>query len=315
MIQQATRSTPRLDLGVAFHEFDQSAEGFVADMVLPPLPVQKKDGTLSVIVRENLKVPNADHANGGTFQRVNLTSEDLTYNCLDYGLEGQLTDQDRANYASDYDAEYETVQNITRLMYMAREKRVKATVFNTTTFTGTALYKDYSASPWDTTTTNVITQVNFAKEKIRQNTGTRADSMLIGAGALNNLLANTVLIARFPGIEILTEEILRSNIARLFGLQNLEVGGRVEDSADEGQSFTASDIWPDDYALVYKKAQGSMANPGLGRQPEWTGVENGLGRVISYREEQTESDIFRVRDFSDDKLFDAYFGFLLKIDA
>jgi hypothetical protein len=314
MIQQATRAVPRLDLGVAFHEYDPSTDGFIADQVLPPLPVQKKAATLSVITRENRKVPNVDHANGGTFNRVVLTSEDMDYVCKDRGLEGQLTDEDRGNYASDYDSEYETTQNVTQLMYLAREKRVKAAVFNTTTFTGASLYKDYSGTPWDTVTTNVIVQINYAKEKVRLNTGVKPDSLLIGEAAMNNLLANTVILARFPGAPMISEADLRNNMARIFGLSNLIVGGQVEDSAKEGQSFSASDIWGDDYALIFKRAQGSMASPGLGRQPEWSGVENGLGRVVQYREEQTESDIYRVRDFSTEKLFDEYFGFLLKID-
>ena len=315
MIQQATRAVPRMDLGVAFHEFDPSKEGFIADQILPPLPVQKKAAKLSVITRENLKVAEVDHANGAAFNRVVLTSEDLDYVCKDRGLEGQLTDEDRANFATDYDAEYETVQNISQQIYLAREKRVKDAVFNTTTFSGASLYKDYSAAPWDTTTTNVIVHINYAKNYIRQNTGVMADSMVIGAGTLNNLLANTVILARFPGATLVTEADLRNNMARIFGLSNLIVGGKVEDSAKEGQSFSASDIWADDYCLVFKRAQGRMSSPGLGRQPEWTGVENGLGRVVEYREEQTESDIYRVRDFSIEKLFDKYFGFLLKVDA
>ena len=109
--------------------------------------------------------------------------------------------------------------------------------------------------------------------------------------------------------------MIRANLAAIFGLSNMIVGGQVEDSADEGQDFTASDIWGDDYAMVFKRAGGRMSSPGLGRQPEWTGVENGLGRVVEYREEQTESDIFRVRDFSIEKIFDKYFGHLMKIDA
>ena len=37
--------------------------------------------------------------------------------------------------------------------------------------------------------------------------------------------------------------------------------------------------------------------------------------VVQYREEQTESDIFRVREYCDELIADAYFGHLLKIDA
>lgn len=315
MIQQATRAVPRMDLGVAFHEYDPSTAGFIADQILPPLPVQKKAASLSVITRENRKVPDVDHANGATFNRVVLTSEDMDYVCKDRGLESQLTEEDRGNFASDYDAEYETTQNITQLMYLAREKRIKDAVFNTTTWTGSALYTDNSGSPWDTVSTDIILQVEAAMEKVRLNTGVRPDSMAIGEASMCNIRKNTGIKARFPGAVTITRKMIEDNLAAIFGLSNLIVGGQVEDSAKEGQSFTASDIWGDDYAMVFKKAQGSMSSPGLGRQPEWSGVENGLGRVVEYREEQTESDIYRVRDFSIHKIFDAYFGHLMKIDA
>jgi len=315
MIQQGTRGTPREDLGVAFHEYDTSVEGFVADLALPPVTVGKKAATMGVITRENIKRANADHANGAAFNRVTLISEDKSYACVDHGLEGQLTDEDRATYETDYDAEYETVQSATRKMYIEREIRVAAAMFNTTTFTGAALFTDNSGSPWDNIATAIIAQVIAAKTRVRLNCGVMPDTMLIGQTSLENLLLNTQIRAQFPGANLITLAMIQQALSAIFGLQNLIVGKVGYDSADEGQDFSGSEIWSDDYALIYKRHTGGRATPGLGRNVEWNGVDGGLGQVKEYREEQTESDIYRVRDFSFEWIFDSYFGHLMKIDA
>ena len=72
MIQQATRSVPREELGVAFHEYDPAIDGLVADLALSPIPVGKKAATMGIITRENLKRANSNHANGAAFNRVTL---------------------------------------------------------------------------------------------------------------------------------------------------------------------------------------------------------------------------------------------------
>lgn len=315
MIQQSTRSVPREDLGVAFHEYDPEADGFVSEIALPPIPVGKKAATMGVITRENLKRADSNHANGAAFNRVSLISEDKSYRCKDHGLEIPLTDEDRATYETDYDAEYESVQAVTRKMFIEREIRVRDAMFNTTTFTGADLYTDVSATPWDAVGSDAIGHITAAINKVLANTGVLPDTMLIGRPTLENLLLNTAILARFPGAAAVTRAMLVDNLTSIFGLSQLIVGWAGYDSANEGQDYSGGTIWTDDYALIYKRHTGGRATPGLGRIVEWTGIQNGRDQVVQYREEQSESDIFRVRDFSDEWLFDAYFGHLLEIDT
>jgi len=315
MIQQTTRAVGRADLGEAVHEYNLTGEGFIASEILPVRPVKKKAATLSVITRENLKRADAKHANGAGYNRVNLTAEDLAYACVEYGLEGPLTDDDRENFASDFDAELETVADVENKLLTEREIRVAALVFNTTTWTGASLYTNNSGSPWDTITTKIITQIAAAKEKVRLSTGTKANALIIGEAAMQNLLINTEIIGRFPGATIVTEAMLRSQIASLFGLEDLIVGGKAYDSAKEGQDFVAGDIWADDYAMVAKISKGSLNDPGLGKTVLWEPLTSEIATVEEYREEQTKSDIYRVSHYLDEKIFDPYFAHLMKIDA
>lgn len=316
MIQKSTHAVPRMDLGVAFHEYTMSKVRLIADAVLPILPVAKEAATMSVTKRKNLTIPETKHANGATYNRIELYMDDMAYACWDHGLEGQITDRDREKYASDFDAEVEKTQAIKTKMRLAREKRVKDLVFNTTTWTGTALYTDYSAAPWDAAGSKVIKQLQTVREKVRLNCGVPADTLIISESSVINLMNNTEILAKFPGATAVTEAMLRGAMAAILGIQNLIVGQAVYNSADEGQDFTGAEIWPDDYALVAVLGTEGlpMTEPQLGRTILWENYTSDIEYVEMYRENQTKSDIVNVEQSIDEKIFDAYFGHLMLID-
>ena len=313
-VNQATYAAPRADLGEAFHEFSPDGQQLIAEQIFPVRDVIKKSASLSVVKRENYKRTDTNHSNGGAYNRINLTTGDIDYKCVNHGLEIPVTDDDRENYASDFDCEVESTQVLKTRMLLEREIRVKDIIFNTTTFTGASLYTDVSTAPWATVGSGVIAQVRAAIEIIRLATGVKPDALICGETALGQLLSNTGIIARFPGAPIVTEAMIRSQLSALFGLQDMIVGGAVYDSAKEGQDFSGSDIWGSTYASVAKISKGATkVNPGLGRSIVWS-LDQGIESVVEYREEQTASDIYRVEEYRQEKIFDSCFAHLLKIN-
>jgi len=319
MIQKGTHGTPRMDLGEAFHEYTTDRMRFIADEILPVRGVRKKAATMSVTKRKNLTIPETAHANGATFNRVDLYMDDMSYSAKDHGLEGQITDEDRENYADDFAVEIEKTQAIKIKMKLAREKRIKDLIFNTTTWpSGTAaLYTDYSSAPWDTVGSGVIKQVQTVREKVRMNCGIPPNALIISESSMINLMNNTEIKAKFPGAAVITEAMLRSAMAAILGIQDLIVGQAVYNSADEDQDFTGSEIWSDDYAMVAVLGSEGLplTEPQLGRTLRWDPYASDLEYVETYRENQTKSDIVRVEQFIDEKVFDPYFGHLMLIDA
>ena len=151
---------------------------------------------------------------------------------------------------------------------------------------------------------------------MRANTGLEANALIISRDTLSDLLQNTAIIARFPGAVAVTEAMIRDNMAALFGLQRLIVGGGAYDALGEGRAFAgATSIWGTTYAMVAVVSAGSpRLVPSLGRtfvRTPMTGVDLS---VVSYREEQTASEIFRVEEYSQEKIVDACFGHLLEIN-
>lgn len=318
-IHASSYSTPREDLGVALHEYYPEGQEFAADKILPVLPVMKKAAVISVIKRENFKSVNTDVANGGTYPRIGLEVGELEYACKKRGLEAPVTDDDRDNYANDFDADLETAQVTKVRLMIEREKRVKDLVFNTTTFTGAALYTDVSSAPWDAAASDIPSHVIHAAEKVRSNTGVKPNALLVGRKTLLNMLVNSKITGKFQDGDVSVARLVQAMPA-IFDLEELIVGGVVYDGAKEGAAFSASDIWGDDYAMVLRVQKGpTRVSPGLGRTMLWTrrGPHNLTlsDSVFTYREEQTESDIVRVKHYTDENIFDKFFAHLLKVDA
>lgn len=318
MVQYSgTYATPRLDLGIAFHEFTSEPDEFVATEILPEAPVGRQAASYPNITREQA-ASSADTKRqaGGGYNRVTMGAEDKTFFCEEQGLEGVADDRHRSLYANDFDFDLEITKQTARKVLLARELRVAALVMNPTTWAGAPLYTDVSAAPWDTAASDVIAHVAAAKEKVRAGGGGRANALILGISQFNNLLVNTKIIARFPGAPKVTEDMLRSAIGAIFGLDKIIVGKATYNSADEGQTATMTDVWGDDYAMVARVCpQGSgLVEPGLGRILRWTPEAPTELVVEQYRDEAKRADVFRCRHDVDEVIHEAVFGHLLKID-
>lgn len=318
MINQSTYARPRGDLAEAILQMNPGMN-FLADAILPVRPVALKSATLLALERENAGEPETKHGTGAAYNRVALRAEDITYTCINHGLEAQLPDSQRALYTNDMDAEMETVQDIIMKMKIAREIRVKDAIFNTTTFTGASLYTDNSSYPWDTTTTTIANQVRAAVDKVLTNSGFHPNTLVIGEVALTNILNNTTVDDYFPGAAAITVEMLKGALGSIFNLASggpgLLVGTAAYNTAKDGQTYSGGFIWPDDYAMICYVNPSSLRYGGLGKTFVWSEMSGELYNVEQYREEQTKSDVFRVEHFAEEKILDAYMGHLLKIDA
>ena len=309
---------PRLDLGQAFIEFVQKTDEFIGIKALSLFSTQKKAASFSALMRESI-TSDADtkRAADGTYNRVAMKVKDKNYSCEENGLEGPLSDDDRALYSSDFNAELATSNGVGRKVLQAQEKRIADLLFNTTTWTGAALYTDYSAAPWDAAASDVRGQIRASMEKVRINCGMEPNALIINKTNLDRLKANTAIIDAIKYTARATDAEIVNALSDLFGIPNILVAKGIRNSANEAQTYSGAEIWSDDYAMVAVIAtdRESLAQPAVGRTFLWTGDSPENMVVEQYREEQTRSDIYRVRQHTDEVVIDAYFAHLMKVDA
>jgi len=102
-------------------------------------------------------------------------------------------------------------------------------------------------------------------------------------------------------------------LAQVFDLPFILVAGGSKNNAIEGQSASPVQIWSGEYAMVCKIATGAdFREPCIGRTFHWSADGSAIGGSIeSYREEQTRSNIIRVRHDVDEVVLYAEAGHLL----
>lgn len=319
MIQQSgTRTNPRLDLGVALMEYMAQQGNFIGTQVLRLFRTKVQKGVFPAITRECLtRSVNTKRAKRSGYNREGIITADISFACEEHGLENALDDSERGLYASDFDAELACTKQITDLLLIAQEARIAAALFNTSTWTGSTLYTDYSSAPWDAAASDAIGQVLTAKEKVRALTGMSPNALIMSETNRIRLLSNTAIKAAIQYTTIPTEEAVTNALKGLFGVKYILIGKAVKNTANKNKDFSGSDIWSDDYAMVAKIAENenSLEEPCVGRSMLWTSDSPENATVEQYREDEIRSDVFRVRQNVDELVIDASFAHLIKVDA
>ena len=318
MLQQSgERAIPRLELGVALEEFLLNpSSGLIATQVASIFPTQKKEGKYPAITRESItRDADTKRATDGSYNRDGFEVKDKEFACKEHGLEGPLDDSKRRLYASDFDAELAMSQIVGRRLLQAQEIRVANLIMNPTVFTGTALYKDYSSNPWSNAGTDVVSQMKFARQKIRKNSGLEANTLVMSRTNWDYLLVNNAVKEAIKYTARTTEQVIANALADVLGIDRIIVGNGIRNSSKEGATFSGSDIWSSDYAIlgIMSNAGQDLSQPTLARTFLWVNDSPENVTVESYRDEPVRSDVFRVRHHTDEQIIDPYFGFMLKV--
>lgn len=312
------RATPRLDLGAAIFEFMQDAKDFIGTQIFPIFDTKLKKSTYPAITRESLtQVGDTKRAMRGNYNRGGMGAKDKSYSCEENGWESPLDDSERALYATDFDAELAQSKIALGVVLRNQEKRVADRLFDTSVFTGSDLYTDNSANPWTDVSKDPILQVRAAKGKIRANCGMLPNALIMSYTNLERLKGMTVIKDAIKYVAKTTDAELANALADLFGVKYIFIGNAIKNAAKEGKAFASADIWSSSYvslAIIADNAK-DLTQPTVGRTFLWTADCPENAYVEQYRDETIRSDVFRVRQHTDEKLIDPYFAHLMKVAA
>jgi len=309
-------ATARPDLSAVIMEHMGQENDFIGTQIFPIFGTEKKAGTVPVVQRESLTAKeDTKRSFGSKYNRGTIRIGEVSFACEENGFEQPLDDGERALYKAAFSAELVSAKAAMNTVLINQEYRIAQLLIDTSVFTGAALYTDYSSAPWATAASDVLLHVRTVKNKIRMNCGIEPNTLVISKTVLEYLKSNTGIKDSIKYVKELTDEELNKALAALFGVQFVRVGKAIYNSAKEGQTFSGSGIWSDTYAslCVVSNDKENLKDPSVGRTFLWTAENPENALVEQYRDEPIKSDVFRSRQYTDEKLIDPYFGHLLKI--
>lgn len=314
----ATLATQRPDLAASLEEFDLLANmnGFIAQQVFPEINVASQAGTFGKIpVEQLLQNRETLRTSGAGYARGDWKFQTGTYATQEHGAEEKIDDREKAMYAEFFDAEVIATQRAMSAVMINAEVRVAAAVYNTSVWTGSPLTLGITHE-WDDATNAVpADDILFGKKKIYDNSGLMANALIVNWKQYQNLLNCDDIVNRskYQGyMDVRPGAMGTQALALALGLERIIVAGGIRNTAKEGQAASLSSVWSDEYAMLCRVATSNdFREPAIGRTFHWAGDGSAMdGKVETYREEQTRSQIVRVRHEVDEVVLYPEAGFL-----
>jgi hypothetical protein len=307
----------RPDLGALVYEhvMDAEKQGFICLELLPTFDVQEQSADYPVIPFEALlKIQSTSRAPRGAYNRGDYEFETGTYACKENGWEEPVDDVERRLYKRFFDAEVVASLRAADIVLRSQEVRVAAKIFNVSNITQTSAV----TTEWNTAATCTPREdVAAAKEAMRAAGQPEPNVMVISRKVFNALLlAKQVTDAfRYGAVpfEVKPFAAKQADLAAFFNIDRILVAGAIKDSAKKGKAISAADIWDDEYAGLFKVSSGGqdLREPCIGRTFLWTADSPQIIVTESYRDETVRSDIYRVRQYTDEAFVFTGAGYLL----
>ncbi len=315
MPRLTSSATLRPDLGALALEYalEASRRGFIGTELFPTFPTNEQAGEFPVIPVESLlKLQDTSRAARSAYGRSDYEFDADNFSCTEKGWEEPVDDSEARMYASYFDAEEMAVKRAIDIILRGQEKRISDQIMNTSNFSVHNVSAKWSVVADATPREDVMA----ARKALRDATGLEGNAAALSWDTFNNIL----LCDAFLGHVQYTNPVLLSDfeqqkklVAMYLGVDRVLVGNAVYDSAKKGKAVSATSIWPNAYGMVCQIGGNGndLREPCLGRSFLWTADTPDNVVVEDYREDQTRSNIYRVRQYTDEKFVCVAAGYLL----
>ena len=291
---------------------DYRPEGMIADMVFPIAPVSKQADFFPIFSRDDaLRREKTNRAPGTEANVITRSVSSDTYFANNYALKMSVTIEDRANADPIYTQRLINgrVEHIMDKLDLDYESRVASLVTNTSNVGSSAAV----SSAWtDIDNSDPLGDLNAAIDNVLDSTGKRPNRVVMGEPAWRNVRKNTTIRNLIMGTNNGGGYVTRSQMADLLEIDQLLIGGVIENTGNEAQAEILSSIWGDNVVAYVAPMNPAVDRPSFGYAFRWQG--NGLpSKQVERHPYDTRKKAEEVEAgyYQDERIVGADYGFLL----
>jgi hypothetical protein len=290
---------------------DYRPEGFIADQIMPIVDVDKQSDYYSDFSRaDKMRVEDTKRAPDTEARRIEIGVGSGTFFCTNYALQAPVTLEDQKN--ADPVFLDKIINGRTELvmdkLLLDWELRVATQVTNTSNVGSSSAV----SSAWNGAGAP-IDDLNTAIDNVRFSNGVRPNKMVFGLAAwlsfrrdstIRNLIFGTNNGGGYPST---------AQVAQLFEIDDILIGGAFRNTGQEGQSESLSAIWGDDVLVYYAPPTPNRERPSFAYSFRWN--QPGIPSMTAERhafDTRRKSSSIEVGYYQDERITGSTYGFLLK---
>ena len=293
------RSRP--DIAASLTEFDLEANNnkMIATKLLPVFEANQQGGNFGRIKAKQLlqSAGDIERASGAGYKRRKWEFEDHLWFTREYGVEEKIDERDSNRYADYFDHELIATSRSRSATLIRQEVQTRDMIFGVP-----AAQHSAAGTPWTNWTgSDPITIVENAIQKFWKRTGIWPNALGMSYLTFRNLRQNQIVLDRVAangaGDRIRATDITTQQIAEVFDLQHICVGGAAQDGAGNGLALDVQMIWGTENAFLIKIPDtNDLEEPAFGRTFHWSEDGSRVGGLVeSYWEESCRSWVYRLR--------------------
>jgi len=313
MAYSNTAAEIRPELNSVLEEALGADKSFIGLDLFPIFTVDRSSGEYRKLTVQSTKLlkGGGDLQRGpkGSYPQVDWTWEKDNYLTTDRGIEQFIDDVIANDVAHAFSIETQASKLLLRRVRLAHEQRIKAKLYNASTFDAVSSSVAYTET--NLATIDVPLDIISATDRIRAR-GEEVNTIALGREVWNRVRRSDKLAKFFFGQLGGSQQITPQMFADKFEIASILIGDAVVDNAQDGQTASLSRVWTPDYIWVGNVQGGDYSAGGAGRTLIWTGDTDGSLFVSeTYRKEDIRSDVIRVRSNTDEKVISPRSGTLI----
>lgn len=307
----ATGRALHIDAALSQMAMGYRPEGFIADMIFPTVRVAKQSDAYYVFDRaDRLRIENTTRAPGTRARQVTEDVGSATYFARNYALASAVPIEDKANadpLLLNALINGKATYLLDKLL-LDMERRVALQVTS-----GSNVGSSSAVSSGWSGAGNPIGNINTAIDNVQGATGVRPNRIVMGLDAwksfrrdsnVRNLIFGTNNGGGYPNV---------AQVAQLFDVDQILVGGAFYNSGQEGVGESLASIWADNVLVYHAPTAPQIERPSFGYNFRWAAA--GLPDMQVERhpyDSRSKSEDVEVGYYQDEKITGSSYGFLLK---
>jgi hypothetical protein len=224
----------------------------IAELLFPTVPVSARGGTIISFGPDDYKLYSTVRAPGANTRRIQFGHASGNFALVDYRVEGSVPVEpaQEAQVVPGIDLADRAIRIVRNLQSLEREKQAADLARNAALYPSGNKLTLSGASQWSDPTSDPASDIEAAKEAVRQQTGEVPDTLTLGPKVMSALRKHPKLLDR---ISIASDRNLLTSqqLAALFELKQVVAGGAIYHN---GTSFV--DVWGKDAILAFTETAG-----------------------------------------------------------
>lgn len=285
-------------------------EGFIADQIMPTVPVDKQSDIYAVFSRaDRLRRQDTNRSRGAEANRIEQSVSSGTFYCENYALKAPVTLEDKKNADPMY------LQNLiegrTELVLDGLLLDWEVRVANQVTNTANVGSSSSVDSAWNAAG-DPLGDVNTGIDNVQDSTGMKPNQVTFGLSAwrsfrrdsnVRNLIFGNNNGGGYPST---------AQVADLLDIAKVQVGGAFQNTGEEDLAESLSKIWDDVVLIAYTAERPNIERPSFAYAFRWT--QPGLPNMMVERhpfDSRKKSEEVEVGYYQDEVITGDDYGFLI----